>query len=322
MKQSEGIITAVSGGLYTVRCDDGKTLRCPARGVFRHENITPLVGDRVTVEYASADDKEKGSACKKAAGGAMRGAAADGFIADVHPRRTALIRPPIANLDLLYITAAAAKPDPQPLNIDKLTCIAEHNKIEPVIIVTKRDMAPERADELAAIYRLAGYTAFAVSVTEGGGELKSLHDYVKTAGAGKISAFAGVSGAGKSTLLGYIYPHFSPEVGEISRKLGRGRHTTRSVTLYDAEGCGFIADTPGFSLLDFIRFDFLEVDDLEYAFREFGRYLGGCRYKDCSHTKEEGCAVLAALERGEITQSRHESYVTLRAELKSKNPWK
>jgi len=320
MKQIDGIITAAVGGLYTVRCDDGEVLRCPARGVFRHQGVTPLVGDRVTVEYDPASLAEKRVAEKSTA--ATRGSASDGFIAAVHPRRSELVRPPVANIDLLYITAAAAKPDPQPISIDKMTCVAEHNGIEPVIIVTKRDLAPERADELAAIYRLAGYTAFAVSVTEGSGDIDALHNFVKNDGAGKISAFAGVSGAGKSTVLGHIYPHFTPEVGEVSRKLGRGRHTTRTVTLYEIEGGGYIADTPGFSLLDFIRYDFMEVDDLAYAFREFQPYLGRCRYNDCSHTKEEGCVIIEAIEEGKVARTRHESYVTLYAELKSKKPWK
>lgn len=321
MKQSDGIITAVSGGLYTVHCDDGEIFRCPARGVFRHQSITPLVGDRVTVEYDPASLTEKKIAAEKSTA-VTKGAASDGYIASIHPRRSELIRPPVANIDLLYITAAAAKPDPQPINIDKMTCIAEHNGIEPVIIVTKRDLAPERADELAATYRLAGYNAFAVSVADGSGDLDALREFVINAGAGKISAFAGVSGAGKSTILGHIYPHYKPETGEVSRKLGRGRHTTRTVTLYETEGGGYIADTPGFSLLDFIRYDFMEADDLVHAFREFGPYLGDCRYKDCSHTKEEGCAILDAIGEDKIARSRHESYVTLRAELKSKNPWK
>jgi len=321
MKQSDGIIIAAVGGLYTVRCDDEEIIRCPARGVFRHQGITPLVGDRVTVEYdpeklaERRKDEKKGEAV-------TRGSAADGYIAKVHPRRSELIRPPVANIDLLYITAAAAKPDPQTIVIDKMTCVAEHSGIEPVIIVTKLDLAPERAEELVKIYKLAGYRAFAVSVTSGTGDLEALREFVKTEGAGKISAFAGVSGAGKSTILGYIYPHYKPEVGEVSRKLGRGRHTTRTVTLYETEGGGYIADTPGFSLLDFTNFDFIELDDLVHAFREFQPYLGMCRYRDCSHTKEEECAILAALEEGKIARSRHDSYLALRAELKSKNPWK
>ena len=320
MKLSEGIITAVSGGLYEIRCDDGAIRRCPARGVFRHENITPLVGDRVTIQYDGTPDTKD-----ETPGKCPADAIAGGLIMDVRPRRSELIRPPIANLDLLFITVAAAMPDPVPLYIDKLTCIAEHNGIVPVIIITKRDIATDAAEALAAVYRLAGYQAFTVSaVTPDDPGLGQLRSFIGELAADNISAFAGVSGVGKSTILGLVFPGFSPEVGELSRKISRGRHTTRSVTLYPApgKGGGYIADTPGFSLLDFIKFDFMEVNDLELEFREFSPYLGKCRYTDCSHTKEEGCAVLTALADGQIAPSRHESYLKLRAELREKRPWR
>ncbi len=317
MAQTNGIITSVSGGLYQIACDDGVIRRCPARGVFRYEGITPIAGDRVTIEYdENADKIERGQSSDNIV---------DGHITVVKERRSELIRPPIANLDLLFITVAAVKPDPQTLNIDKLTCIAEHNNIAPVIIITKRDLAPDAADALAAVYRLAGYEAFSLSATMADDRgLERLREFIESAAADKLAAFAGASGVGKSTLLGRIYPGFQPEVGELSRKIARGRHTTRSVTLYDIKGGrgGYIADTPGFSMLDFIRFDFMELSDLELEFREFAPYLGKCRYTDCSHTKEEGCAVLAALEAGKIAQSRHASYLELHTELGGKNPWK
>lgn len=327
MKACEGIITAVSGGLYEVLCDDGAARRCPARGLFRHENITPLVGDRVTIEYDASDPADdtviSADLCGKKKLKPRADGLVDGFIAGVGPRRTELIRPPVANLDLLFITVAAVRPDPLTINIDKLTCVAEHNNIEPVIIITKRDLAPGPADAFAAAYALAGFASFSVAVFDpDDAGMRCLRGFVKTEGAGKISAFAGASGVGKSTLLGNIYPNLSPEVGELSRRIGRGRHTTRSVTLYPAYGGGFIADTPGFGMLDFIRFDFMGADDLELEFREFAPYLGKCRYTDCSHTKEEGCAILEALAAGKIAPSRHESYLTLLAELRAKNPWK
>jgi ribosome small subunit-dependent GTPase A len=320
MLQIKGIIVAVASGLYEVRCDDGKVRRCRARGVFRYENITPLVGDRVTLEYGENAESDK---TVKLTAKNKPDDITDGFVSEIDERRSALIRPPAANLDMIFITVAAAKPDPLALNIDKLTCIAEHNKITPVIIVTKRDLDPVGADALAAVYRLAGYSAFSVTVTEPSDTgMAELREFMENEGAGKITAFAGASGVGKSTLLGNIFPDLSPEVGELSRKIERGRHTTRSVTLYPVAGGGYIADTPGFSMLDFIRFDFMEAPDLELEFREFAPYLGKCRYTDCSHTKEEGCAVLEAMASGKISPSRHESYVTLRAELRSKNPWK
>ena len=196
-----------------------------------------------------------------------------------------------------------------------MTCVAEHNGIEPVIIVTKGDLAPGGRTSLPP-YTGSRATAFAVSVTEGSAIL-TLSKFV-----GGRGQNIGVCGGRRGQIHGarsYLSA-FAPEVGEVSRKPGR-RHTTRTVTLYEIEG-GYIADTPGFSLLDFIRYDFMEVDDLAYAFREFQPYLGRCRYNDCSHTKEEGCVIIEAIEEGKVARTRHESYVTLYAELKSKKPWK
>ena len=218
---------------------------------------------------------------------------------------------------------AAAAPAPVIPTIDKLICIAEHNDIEPVIIIGKCDLAPEYAKELQGIYQKAGYDAFVLSAKTGEGT-DAIRDYVNTRLGGKTSAFAGASGIGKSTLLNALFPNLSLTTNTISIKIQRGRHTTRHVELYpinDADNCGYIADTPGFSLLDFERFNFFDKEDLAYNMREFRDYIGECRYTKCSHTKEEGCAILEAVKDGKISKSRHDSFLEIYASLKNKHKW-
>ena len=215
--------------------------------------------------------------------------------------------------------------------IDKLICIAEHNHIEPVILIGKCELDEETADTYVTLYRRAGFAAFALSCYTGEG-VDAVKAYVKNALPGKIAAFAGASGVGKSTLMNLLFPALAQETGDVSEKTERGRHTTRKVTLFPAEKLlgkteaallpdSYLADTPGFSLLDFERFDFFEKDDLPDTMREFAPYLGLCRYKGCSHTKEEGCAVLDAVARGEIARSRHDSFLEIYNDLKDKRPW-
>ncbi len=303
MKQNQTpIITKGVGGLYTVRRPDGSTVACRARGSFRHDGITPLVGDRVTL----GEDGEQG------------------FVIDeICERKNALIRPPMANLDCIFVTMAAASPAPILTTVDKLTAIAEHNNIEPILVITKSELRPEFAEELRALYASCGFSAFAVSAVENTG-IEALEQYINEELDGKIAAFAGASGVGKSTLLNRLFPTLALSTSEISRKIERGRHTTRQVELFalsEAENCGYIADTPGFSMLDFERFDFMDVDDLPLAMREFVDRIGDCRYTKCSHTKEEGCAIVEAVAQGEIPKSRHESFCELHAILKSKKKW-
>ena len=299
MNQNElSIIIKGVGGLYTVRRPDGSAVACRARGSFRHDGITPLVGDRVTL----ADDGEQG------------------FVIDaISERKNSLIRPPMANLDCIFVTMAAASPAPILSTIDKLTAIAEHNKIEPILVITKSELRPDYAEELRALYATCGFSAFAVSAVEDTG-IEALENYIETNLSGKIAAFAGASGVGKSTLLNRLFPHLTLSTSEISRKIERGRHTTRQVELFalsDGENCGYIADTPGFSMLDFERFDFMDADDLPLAMREFAVRIGQCRYTKCSHTKEEGCSIVEAVAHGEIPKSRHESFCELHAILKA-----
>ncbi|MBR6513501.1 MAG: ribosome small subunit-dependent GTPase A [Clostridia bacterium] len=294
----EGIIIKGLGGLYDILCD-GSIVQCRARGVFRHENITPYVGDRVVIE--------------------------DDCIVDIVDRHNTLIRPPMANLDILFIVAAAKKPLPVTATLDKMISIADHKGIEPVVIITKNDLDPIKANELKEIYSSIGVDVF---VTDPDSDKAELLGYFKEKCRGKISAFSGASGVGKSTLLNALFPNLGLATGDVSRKIQRGRHTTRHIELYPLSGLfedegydGFIADTPGFSMLDPTIYDDYTVEELPYTFREFRPCLGECKYTKCTHTKEEGCAVLEAVKEGRIPQSRHESFLELHGILKNIHSW-
>ncbi len=296
----EGKIMQGIGGLYEVRYREGdrhSRLFCRARGNLKRNEEKLLVGDLVTFER---DGEE-------------------GVISSVLPRKNFLIRPPLSNLDDLFIVQAAKDPAPAYETLDKLSAIALHNGIRPVFIVTKADLSCEGSNDLAAVYRLAGFPVFTVSAEE---EPLALSSFLaQTVRDGRSAAFAGASGVGKSTLLNRLFPSLSLSTGEVSRKIGRGRHTTRKVQLFEVgpAGCeGFLADTPGFSMLDFLRFDFFTLAELADAFPEFSRYFGECRYADCTHTGEEECGVRQAVRRGEIAESRHESYISLYRILKEK----
>lgn len=308
------------GGLFEVLLDKGDTpasgrrIEARAKGNFRHEGTRTLVGDRVRVQYddTAVSEHVSGDMPKNRDGGGA-------VLVEILPRKNALIRPPMANLDLLFLTVAAADPAPMTETVDKLISIAEFNKIEPVLIIGKAELAPAVAENLVKLYTSAGFSAFSLSAREGVGVLP-LREFLSRELPGKTAAFAGASGVGKSTLLNVLFPEITTETGEISRKIARGRHTTRRVELYPAEG-GFLADTPGFSMLDFVRFDFFTVRDLPGTMREFAPYLGACRYTKCTHTKEQGCAVLAAVREGKIAKSRHDSFLSMYAALKDKHDW-
>ena len=324
--RTHGKIIKGVGGLYTIRLIDqqshneqfntdsplaSKLISCSASGSFRHNHIKPLVGDNVEVVYTDHSLSEMDSKNN------------DIRISDILDRKNELIRPPMANLDVMFISMAAASPTPVLPTIDKLICIAEHNDIEPVIIIGKCDLAPDYAKELQEIYIKAGYDAFVLSAKTGEGT-DAIREYVNEKLDGKTAAFAGASGIGKSTLLNALFPELSLTTNTISVKIQRGRHTTRHVELYpikDSEQTGYVADTPGFSLLDFERFNFFDKEDLAYNMREFRDYIGECRYTKCSHTKEEGCAILQAVKDGKISKSRHDSFLEIYAALKNKNKW-
>ncbi len=286
-----GIITKAIGGLYTVDASDG-IYECNARGVFRKKKISPMCGDRVNFN-----------------------AAGEGFvIEEILPRSSELIRPPLANLDLLVFVSSTVEPRPNTLLLDKFIAIAEFKGIRPVVVFTKVDK--QSGAELAEIYRSAGIDVFECdNVTgEGSAEVKAMLQ-------GKLSAFTGNTGVGKSSLLNNMFPELELATGEISKKLGRGRHTTRHVQLYKLEGGGYIADTPGFSSFDTNRYDIIFKEKLAGCFVEFADYTDKCRFPDCSHTKEKGCAVIEAVKAGEIPQSRFDSYVQMYEEAKQLKEW-
>ena len=322
------------GGLFTVRmlgCEesrhlnptreamplDGKTLVARGRGNL-HRKGSLLVGDLVRVGYDdSSFSVQQGEVIPSTDGTAI-------VIEEICPRSCALIRPPMANLNVLFVTLAAAAPTPILETVDKLISIAEFNGIEPVIVVTKSDLDPAYARELAELYRNAGFEVF----YEGqglDGEADHLREYIQNKLLhGRIAAFSGASGVGKSTMLNRLFPELELETGEISRRIERGKNTTRSVELYplsEASVCGYLADTPGFTMLDFERFDFFALEDLPGTFREFVPRIGACRYKKCTHTKEQGCAILEGVKSGEIAKSRHASFVSLYEVLKKKTRW-
>ncbi len=289
------------GGLYTVRCENEgeiNLIQCRAKGVFRHEGISPLVGDVVEVDISAGED--------------------NAVIGEILERENALIRPPMANLDCVFVAMAAAKPMPMLDMTDKLIAILEHNDIEPVIIIGKCELDKARAEEIRGIYEKAGYRAFILSCETGEG-VPEIREFISSRRG--VMAMAGASGVGKSTLLNKLFPTLELSTGGVSRKTERGRHTTRAVTLYSVGEGLFFADTPGFSMLDFERFDFFELEDLPLAFREINERIGECRYTKCTHLREDGCAIVDAVKRGEIAKSRHESYVSLYEILKNKHKW-
>ena len=280
--------------------------------------------------------RAEGMRTERTAGNARhtdRGVDVDWVIDSVEERRSLMIRPPVANLDYLFAVIPCASPEPDLLTADKLTVIAENYGIEPVIVVNKADLLPRRAEEIEKIYTAAGYRVFPLSAATGDGVgalWRYLEEITRGSGDGRhiSGAFAGASGAGKSTLMTALFPDLKLATGSVSRRIERGRHTTRHVELYplriggEGNALFWLADTPGFSMLDFTRFDFFPYDELAVSFREFGDCLGNCRYTKCTHLREEGCAVLDKLRAGGIAPSRHESYVRIYEEQRKVPEWK
>lgn len=289
---SEGVIRKALSGFYYV--DDGQRLiTCRARGKFRKDGISPLVGDRVEVR-----DLENG----------------EGYLERILPRKSAFDRPSVANIDQLVIVAANAIPQTDPFLIDRVAAIAELKGCGVVVVLNKCDLDP--ADTLYDIYTHSGFPTFRVSAETGEGILA-----LQTQIAGKLSAFTGNSGVGKSSILNALDPEFHLKVGEVSQALGRGRHTTRHVEMYHLNCGADVVDSPGFSSFETDELNLELKKHLPETFREFTPYLDGCQFVGCSHTKEKGCAVLEALHEGKIEQSRHDSYVRLYEELKPLQDW-
>ena len=274
------IIKALSG-FYYVQTEDG-VVECRARGRFRRQDQSPLVGDFVRITRQG--DK--------------------GVLEALLPRKNAFIRPAVANIDQLVVLASCAIPVTEPFLIDRVLAIAQLQNVPALVIVNKDDLAP--AQPLAEIYRRAGVPVLVTSAETGEG-IEALREAL----AGKLSCLTGNSGVGKSSLLNRACPQLQLPVGEVSEKLGRGRHTTRHIELYSLGSNTFVADTPGFSAFDTERMELVHKEQLQYAFPEFAPYLGHCQFPDCAHRKEPGCAVRKALAEGKIGQTRYRSYERL-----------
>lgn len=288
----KGKIVKGIGGFYYVDCDN-EIIECKARGSFRKQGMTPLVGD--DVEISVFDNSENA-------------------IETILPRKNELIRPPLANLDTLFIVASIVDPKINTLILDNLIAVAEYKHIEPIIVFTKIDL-DDSARDYKNIYDKAGFKTILCDNTNGLGA-----DEIRAMLNGKCSAFTGNTGVGKSSLLNNIFPELNLATGKTSKKLGRGKHTTRHCELFKVDG-GYIADTPGFSSLDFQRCEKIMKDDLPYCFREFDEYLPYCKFSTCTHTCDKGCAVVEAVEQGKISNSRHNSYVSMYNEVKDVKQW-
>lgn len=287
-----GQIVKALSGFYYVDTGDDQPIPCRGRGKLRHQKLTPLVGDRV--EISRLDD-------------------GTGTVDAVLSRKNQFRRPMVANIDQMVIIASGAVPVTDPFLIDRMAAMAEWKGCEVLICFNKCDL--DRAEGLSALYRGAGFPTIQVSAETGEG-IPELAARI----AGKLSAFTGNSGVGKSSILNALRPGFGLQVGEVSERLGRGRHTTRHVELFPVGG-GLVADTPGFSSFDMGQVETIPKDELAGAFREFVPYLNLCRFQGCAHVKEHGCAVREALAQGLISPSRHRSYARLYEQAKEIPDW-
>ena len=279
-KQTGRIIRSLSG-FYDVQLPDG-VVTCRGRGVLRKDHVTPLTGDMVEVTL------EHGK----------------GMVESVLPRKNSFVRPAVANVDALAIFAANVNPVTEPFLIDRVAAIAGDQNVQCLIVINKSDLDP--AEQLRGIYEKAGFPVILTSAKTGEG-LDMLKTYLR----GKLTAFTGNSGIGKSSVLNCLCPELMLATGEVSEKLGRGRHTTRHVELYTLGEDTYVMDTPGFSSFDTDQMDIILKENLQYAFPDFGPYVGRCQFADCSHRREPGCAVRQALEEGQIGQTRYDSYLRL-----------
>ena len=287
-----GILIKAISGFYYVNCD-GNVYECKARGNFRKAGVSPVVGD--TVKFTLTDDTH-------------------GIVESICNRKNLFNRPLVANIDKLFIVSAYSTPAPDTLMIDRLTALAVYNNIEPIIVFNKSDMGS--FNDLYEIYAKAGFKTYIVSAKDNIGI-----DQLKSEMQNSVCAFSGNSGVGKSSILNALFPNLQLKTGEVSDKLGRGRHTTRHTELFFVGDGSYVVDTPGFSTVDTNEdlYDFkLSLAD---CFPDFSDYLGGCKFTSCSHTIEKGCAVIEAVRDGVIQKSRHESYVALMAELKDITAW-
>ena len=286
-----GRILRSLSGFYDVQTSDGM-VNCRARGILRKEGNSPLTGDMVEITV------ERGK----------------GMVEKILPRKNSFIRPAVANVDALVVFAANVNPVTEPFLIDRVAAIAGDQEVPVILCVNKCDLDP--AMDLVRIYGNAGFTVICTSAETGDG-VEQLRQLL----AGKLTAFTGNSGVGKSSILNRLCPELELPTGEVSEKLGRGRHTTRHVELYKLGEDTYVADTPGFSSFDTDQMEVILKENLQYAFPDFGRYIGQCRFDDCSHRKEPGCAVRSACEAGEIEKTRYDSYLRLYEKSSQINLW-
>ena len=290
--EKTGIIIKALSGFYYVAVEDG-VLECRARGKFRKTGESPLVGDRVMIQ---TDGQGKGT------------------VLNILPRRNRFLRPAVANIDTLVILASQAIPVTEPFLIDRMTVLALRQGVEPVICVNKSDLAAP--EPLAAIYRAARFPVVCTSAETGEG-IELLRSRI----AGKTVAFTGNSGVGKSAILQRLCPELKIETGEVSQKLGRGRHTTRHVELFPIGAQTYVVDTPGFASFDLEHMEPLRKEELADLFPDFLPYLGHCRFPDCAHRQEPDCGLLAALSAGDVQPTRHQSYLRLYEAAMQIKPW-
>ena len=281
MKTQTGRIVRSLSGFYEVQTDCG-SVTCRGRGNLRHQGESPLCGDRVLIT------REQGK----------------GMIEKILPRRNRFIRPAVANMDALVVFASNVNPVTEPFLIDRVAAIAGDQGVPVHICVNKCDLDP--AADLVKIYRNAGFPVIQASAVTGEG-VEELRQLI----AGKFTAFTGNTGVGKSSMLNALNPELCLATGEVSEKLGRGRHTTRHVELYALGGDTYVADTPGFASFDTEQMDVILKENLQYAFPDFAEHLGKCQFHDCSHRAEPGCAVRQAVEDGALERTRYDSYLRL-----------
>ena len=281
MRKGQGRIVRSLSGFYDVRTQEG-IVTCRGRGILRKNGMEPLTGDMVEITV------EKGR----------------GMVERVLPRKNSFVRPAVANIDALVIFAANVNPVTEPFLIDRVAAIAGDQEVPVYICVNKCDLDP--AIDLVRIYEHAGFSVIRASAETGEG-VEELRRLIR----GKLTAFTGNSGVGKSSMLNRLCPQLALPTGEVSEKLGRGRHTTRHVELYCLEEDTFVADTPGFSSFDTDQMELILKENLQYAFPDFGAYIGTCQFHDCSHRAEPGCAVTAAVASGNVERSRYDSYLRL-----------
>ncbi len=288
----QGRIVKALSGFYYVETAEAALVECKARGKFRKDGKTPTVGDRVEISRSGSR----------------------GMIETLLPRENFFVRPAVCNLDLLVVFCANVIPVTDPFLIDRVTAIAGNQNVPVVLCINKTDL--EEQDRLGPIYEKAGYRVIRTSAVTGVG-IDALREAVR----GRTAAFTGNSGVGKSSVLNRLAPELELKVGEVSDKLGRGRHTTRHVELYALGDGTFLADTPGFSSFDTERMDLVLKENLQYAFPDFAPYLGRCQFHDCAHLREPGCAVRAAVEAGAVPESRYRSYERLYERARELRTW-